>query len=141
MLISTNLPNDSGDLQNREKKDSIENMIIFLTFALVDTLKSDTLLHRVKIKREIRQRKKTGQGQSGELWEDMSYHRGLGNTARLAYVFCKTKTRVLCYLKRDKESPTCSALNLVSWMRKHTTRFTQTHTDKGTLFLLARFRA
>lgn len=47
MLRSTNLPNDSGDLQNREKKDSIENMIIFLTFALVDTLKSDTLLHRV----------------------------------------------------------------------------------------------
>lgn len=72
MLRSTNLPKDSGDLQNREKKDSIENMIIFLTFALVDTLKSDTLLYRVKIKREFRQRKKTGHGQSRELWEDIS---------------------------------------------------------------------
>lgn len=48
MLRSTNLPKDSGDLQNREKKDSIENMIIFLTFALVDTLKSDTLLVQQK---------------------------------------------------------------------------------------------
>ncbi len=52
MLISTNLPKDSGDLQNREKKDSIENMIIFLTFALVDTLKSDTLIAQGEKSRE-----------------------------------------------------------------------------------------
>lgn len=62
MLRSTNLPKDSGDLQNREKKDSIENMIIFLTFALVDTLKSDTLLHRLIKTRLGKSREKSDNG-------------------------------------------------------------------------------
>lgn len=94
MLRSTNLPKDSGDLQNREKKDSIENMIIFLTFAVVDTLKSDTL---------FAQGENQERNQTTEENRTRAERRTLGRhvvpsragkhigATRLAYVFCEIK--------------------------------------------------
>lgn len=125
--------------ERQHKKIWLYSLRLLLLTHLNLTLYCTGLKTARKIKREIRQRKKkTGQGQSGELWEDRLYHIVFNSTitySQCASIAKRKRGRGERYERRNvycgsrfngKESPTFSAPNLVNWMRKHTTKVTHT---------------